>query len=62
MFAHLAGKSGMDFHKGSDVFSYTNKKTHSEGEVKIEKMKRRIFTDSQPIHYVGVEKGMYVCM
>lgn len=58
---HLAGKPGVGFHRGSDAFSYTNQKTDSEGEVQIEKMKRCVFTVPQPIHYVGVEKGRYIC-
>lgn len=48
------------------MYFYIKKKNQkktpdSEEEAKIEKMKRCVFTVPQPIHYVGVEKGMHTC-
>lgn len=34
LFIHLAGRSGVDFHIDSDVFSYTNKKNGQWGRGK----------------------------
>lgn len=47
---------GADFHIDSDELTDTSKR-HTEKEAKTEKMKRCVFTASQPIHYVGVGRA-----
>lgn len=62
---HLIYSLGREIRSGLSytqrcIFIYKQKKD-GKREVKTEKMKRCVFSVSQPIHYVGVKKGMYVC-